>query len=90
MLAQRYIHKPPDLEKERSEEKLSITEFLTYYNSTLPSDFPQASLLLLTEFRTSHANLFKEKDIWTLGEHRKRLMDWLPQQTKKPVHSSAR
>lgn len=71
--------KAPDLEKRRSEALLSINDFLAAYNNDLPKSFPQASLSLLNEFRDEHPNLFKDKKIWTLGQHRKRLMDWLPQ-----------
>lgn len=76
---------PPDLEKERSERKLTAADFLKSYNMTLPTEFPRASLDLLTEFKETYPNLFKEKGVWTLGQHRKRLMDWLPQRLKETV-----
>jgi hypothetical protein len=71
--------KPRDHEKERSERKRSLPEFLTAYNRDLPDSFPRASVSLLTEFRSSHPSLFREDDVWTLAAHRKKIMDWLPQ-----------
>jgi hypothetical protein len=79
--------KTPDLDKERSEEKLSVGDFLLSYNDDLPSEFPRASLSLLREFKETYPSLFKDGDTWTLGQHRKRLMDWLPQRLKVSVHS---
>lgn len=70
--------KPRDLEKERSEKELSLPEFLEAYNADLPARFPRASQSLLQKFRTTYPSLFKKRDTWTLGAHRKKLMDWLP------------
>lgn len=74
--------KHPDLEKERSERKLTAEEFLDLYNENLPERFPNATVELMSEFRDSHKNLFKHKNFWSLGEHRKKLMDWLSQNVK--------
>lgn len=73
----------PDVEKERSERLLTITDFLTLYNEDLPKRFPRASVALLEEFRHTNPSLFKGKKHWTLGQHRKKVMDWLPQHTIK-------
>jgi len=67
----------PDLYKERSKEKLSINDFLKYYNVDLPERFPSASLASLREFKTAYPALFKDDDEWSLGQHRKKFMDWL-------------
>lgn len=75
--------KHPDLEKERSERKLTSEEFLASYNEDLPSTFPRATTKLLDEFRSVFPHFFKRKDAWSLGEHRKKLMDWLPQRMKE-------
>jgi len=72
-----------DLEKERSEQSLSITDFLSSYNKGLPDSFPRASLSLLKEFKETYPSLFKAKGAWTLGQHRKKVMDWLPQRLKE-------
>ena len=69
----------PDLEKERSEQALSIEDFLRAYNADLPKAFPRATLQLLTEFKETYPSLFKGQKHWTLGQHRKKVMDWLPQ-----------
>ena len=71
-----------DLDKERSEKKLSIIDFLEYYNKDLPSGFPRASILFLREFRKTYPGLFKSENTWSLSQHRKKFMDWRPQRTK--------
>jgi len=69
--------KAPDLDKERSEETHSVAEFLKLYNENLPLTFPRASITLLEEFKKTHADFFKSNTEWSLGLHRKRVMDWL-------------
>jgi hypothetical protein len=76
------LMKAPDLDKERSEELLSPAEFLDTYNATLPSGFPHASLSFLKVFKATYPALFKNQDAWSLGKHRKKVMDWLPQHLK--------
>lgn len=68
----------PDLDRERSERKLSLAQFLASYNEDLPLEYPRASLSLLKEFSGSYPELFKTGDVWSLDQHRKRVMDWLP------------
>ena len=79
--------KLPDLEKERSERKLTPEEFLSSYNADLPSSFPRATHGLLSEFKSAHPSFFKGKSTWSLGEHRKKLMDWLPQRMKEDART---
>lgn len=67
-----------DLDKERSLKSLTKKEFLTMYNHELPDAFPKASLPLLEVFKHTHPELFKRGAIWSLDQHRKRFMDWLP------------
>lgn len=67
----------PDLDKERSERSLSFGDFIKSYNEGLPSQFPRASLALLREFRKAHSTLFKDGNLWSLDQHRKKVMDWL-------------
>lgn len=69
--------KLPDLDKIRSEKALSFGDFLKSYNADLPANFPRASLALLREFKRSHAALFKNENVWSLDQHRKKVMDWL-------------
>ncbi len=70
--------KGPDLDRERSEKKLTSAEFLKSYNADLPAEFPRASLPILKEFAKKYPELFKLGDAWSLDQHRKKLMDWLP------------
>lgn len=67
----------PDVDRERSEKSLSFSDFLKSYNENLPMEFPRASLALLREFRKMHASLFKSDNLWSLDQHRKKVMDWL-------------
>ena len=69
--------KLPDLDRLRSEKSLSFGDFLKSYNADLPADFPRASLALLREFKKSHTSLFKGENVWSLDQHRKKVMDWL-------------
>lgn len=62
-----------------NEIPLTIEEFLESFNKNMPKGYPKASLKLLQEFKDSHESLFKPKGYWTLDQHRKRLIDWLPQ-----------
>jgi len=71
--------KTRDLERERSEQKLTLHEFLSTYNEGLPSAFPRASLPYLREFQKTYPKLFKRDGTWTLDQHRKKFMDWIPQ-----------
>ena len=68
-----------DMDRERSEMLVSLPEFLKAYNKTIPEGFPRASTALLKKFKTAHAALFKHGDLWSLDEHRKKIIDWLPQ-----------
>ena len=52
-------------------------EFLKSYNKNIPTGFVHASSVLLQEFRKEHPTLFKRGDLWSLDQHRKKLMDWL-------------
>ncbi len=74
--------KTPDLDRERSEESLTLSNFLKSYNHVLPLEFPRASLALLREFKKTHDTLFKSGDAWSLDQHRKKVMDWLPSRLK--------
>ena len=74
--------KNPDPEREQSERKRSLNDFLKSYNENLPQEFPLASLPLLREFRKTYPTLFKDTDEWTLDQHRKKFMDWLRQHVR--------
>ena len=68
--------------KERGERKLSLPDFLTSYNKDLPSSFPRATQPFLKEFKKAYPGLFKDDNTWSLDQHRKKFMDWLPQHIK--------
>lgn len=71
--------KTPALKKfDPSETLLSVAEFLQSYNNTIPESFLKASLPLLQKYKEEHESFFKHQDQWSLAEHRKRIMDWLP------------
>jgi hypothetical protein len=70
--------KPPDLDRLRSELSRTLPGFLRIYNESLPTGFPQATLKLLREFKDTHATYFKKDNAWSLDQHRKHVMDWLP------------
>ena len=67
----------PDLDRERSEKKRTLVDFVALYNENLPSIFPKASEELLKEFKTGHSGLFGAGKGWTLDQHRRKVMDWL-------------
>ena len=71
--------KAPDLDRERSEKMRTLDDFLKFYNKDLPPRFSRASLSTLTEFRKAYPTLFKNNNAWSLDQHRKKIMDWLPQ-----------
>lgn len=67
-----------DVDKARSEEPRTLSEFLKLYNENLPSFLAPATVALLEEFKRTHGNFFKSAGgAWTLDLHRKRVMDWL-------------
>lgn len=68
--------------KERAERKLTLTDFVTSYNENLPESFPRASQVFLREFQKAYPGLFKDDKEWSLDQHRKKFMDWLPQHIK--------
>lgn len=77
------VQKPIDKERERSERKRTLEEFLEAYNRNLPKAFPKATKKLLTEYQASHKSFFRHFNTWTLGEQRKRFMDWVPQRIRE-------
>ncbi len=81
--------KAPDLDRIRSEKKLSPADFLKFYNENLPAQFPQASLPFLKEFKKAYPTLFKDNAPWSLDQHRKKVMDWIPQHIKSLVDNQA-
>ena len=75
--------KGPDLDRQRSEKVLSRKEFITSYNEGLPDGYAAANTGVLKAFSAAHPHLFKHGDAWSLDQHRKRVMDWLPTHLRK-------
>ncbi len=65
------------VETEINTAKIPLADFLKYYNSSIPEQFPRATILLLEEFKETHASFFRKGNHWSIDEHRKRVMDWL-------------
>jgi hypothetical protein len=61
-----------------SEMRTSLADFLKSYNKNIPQGFPKASAALLKEYKNTHPLFFKHDDLWSLDEHRKKIIDWLP------------
>jgi len=61
-----------------NEIPLSLSEFLKSFNQNMPANFPQASEGQLIMFRKEHEILFRKGGTWSLDQHRKKVMDWLP------------
>ncbi len=61
-----------------SEILLPLADFLRSYNKTIPEGFPKASRTLLEKYKSEHQSFFKHEDQWSIADHRKRIMDWLP------------
>ncbi|MEK7614739.1 MAG: hypothetical protein AAB428_03680 [Patescibacteria group bacterium] len=64
-----------------SQAQISLLDFLKSYNKNIPVSFPKATASLLKKFKESHPMLFKNGDFWSLDQHRKKTMDWLPRNT---------
>ncbi len=74
----------PDLDRERSEKTLTAKEFVACYNDGLPTGYPPVTVRLVKLFSAAHPHLFKKgDDDWSLDQHRKRVMDWLPTHLRK-------
>ena len=61
-----------------NEISLSLSEFLESFNQNMPDNFPQASKEVLLKFKREHEALFRKDGNWSLDQHRKKVMDWLP------------
>ncbi|HEY4486164.1 MAG TPA: hypothetical protein VJB70_00310 [Candidatus Paceibacterota bacterium] len=69
-------------EPKLNEIPITISEFLASFNKNMPESFPRASAVLLKKFKEAHPALFKRGDSWSLDQHRKKLIDWLPRHSK--------
>jgi hypothetical protein len=64
-----------------NEIPLSLSEFLKSFNQNMPANFPQVSEERLIKFKKEHEILFRKGGTWSLDQHRKKVMDWLPRNT---------
>lgn len=75
--------KPSSKQPHPSEERISSAEFLKSYNKNMPEGFLRASETTLQEFKDEHPSFFKHGNLWSLDEHRKRLIDWFQMRRAK-------
>jgi len=64
-------------EFERNQVMTTPAVFMESYNQTAPLNFRRVSIEILKQFRVAHPALFTRGNEWSIGKHRKRLMDWL-------------
>lgn len=57
--------------------RVPLTAFLESYNKNIPASFPRASVAILKKFQSIYPALFKHGDMWSLAQHRKKVIDWL-------------
>ncbi len=62
-----------------SELPMTAMEFLDSFNKNMPAGYPLATLEMMSKFKLVYPNLFKKPNIWSLDLHRKRMIEWLPQ-----------
>lgn len=66
-----------------NEIQISLQEFLESFNHNMPSSFPKVTEAQLLKFKESHAAFFKGgANTWSLDQHRKKVIDWLPRNTE--------
>ena len=70
--------KKPEKETHPSLVPISLGEFLASYNKNMPDSFPRVTTAILLRFKELHPALFKNGELWTLDQHRKKVFEWLP------------
>ena len=71
------IMKWKNKELEQNQMSTSLAVFMESYNQKIPKGFPLATVSALKKFQRVSPALFKKSNEWSIGRHRKRLMDWL-------------
>ncbi len=66
----------PRLVKE--DPQITIAEFMKSYNQNLPERFARMTVESLQKFKELHKSFFKHGELWSLEQHRKRVLDWMP------------
>lgn len=64
-------------ELELNQSQVTLAMFRDDYNQNIPAGFRPVSVTVLKKFQEAHPKMFKQKDMWSVARHRKRLMDWL-------------
>lgn len=72
------VVKIPSKEEAASLVEMSQMDFLASYNQNMPPQFPRVTTAQLNKFKEDHGSLFKHGNMWSLDQHRKKIMDWLP------------
>jgi hypothetical protein len=62
---------------EKSKVQTTLSKFLEAYNQSIPKVFPRASAAALEKFKNLYPSLFKHGNLWSIAQHRKKLIDWL-------------
>jgi len=70
-------------EPKTHEDQISLKEFLVSFNKNMPATFMQVTEADLLRFKLAHEALFKNGDSWSLDQHRKKIIDWLPRSASK-------
>jgi len=69
--------KKKDEAYELSKTQTTLSVFLETYNQSIPEVFPHASIAILEKFNNLYPTLFKDGNLWSIAQHRKKLIDWL-------------
>jgi hypothetical protein len=67
-------------EPKTHEDQITLKQFLESFNKNMPSTFLQVTEADLLKFKEAHEGLFKNGESWSLDQHRKKIIDWLPRQ----------
>ena len=62
---------------EHSKVQITLFVFLEAYNQSIPKGFPRASIADLEKFKDLYPTSFKHGNLWSIAQHRKKLIDWL-------------
>ena len=58
-------------------------EFRDSFNQNMPEGYPHVTLEIMEKFKSAHPVLFRSRNKWNLDQHRKRMIEWLPQNLNK-------
>jgi len=61
-----------------NEIQLTLSEFLQSFNQNMSAGFPKVSEAQLLKFKSENESFFRKGDTWSLDQHRKKVIDWLP------------